>query len=68
LFVKQAVTSHCTRHKSCSYKVDVYNIGDPVHGCAKDFTASYRCSGDPRLRTVSLPAEANLGTVTFSCE
>jgi peptidoglycan/LPS O-acetylase OafA/YrhL len=67
LFVRQYMSRACGRRLSCDYTINVNYIGDPVHGCAKDFAASYRCPGDPQVLTVWAPAEANLRTVRFNC-
>jgi hypothetical protein len=57
----------CRGQQSCSFKVDVGIIGDPVAGCGKDFAASYRCNSGEPPRSVRLSAEANGKVLTMEC-
>jgi peptidoglycan/LPS O-acetylase OafA/YrhL len=56
------VHAACGGKSSCSYVVDVTRLGDPANGCQKNFTATYRCAGNPALLTREVPGEAGLGT------
>jgi peptidoglycan/LPS O-acetylase OafA/YrhL len=58
----------CSGKASCTYIVDVQRLGDPVNGCQKNFTATYKCLGKPGTLTREAPAEAGLGTsLDLSC-
>jgi peptidoglycan/LPS O-acetylase OafA/YrhL len=59
----------CNDLKSCTYVVDVRQLGDPVNGCSKDFGVTWKCETDTEALSASIPAEAGLGgnSVTLSC-
>ena len=64
-------TSHlaaqCNGKKQCNYRIDYTVIGDPAVGCAKQYTAEWRCGSGP-VRSTSAPAEAGFGSVIkLSC-
>jgi peptidoglycan/LPS O-acetylase OafA/YrhL len=62
------VHAACSGKSSCGYVVDVARLGDPANGCQKNFTATYRCPGNPASLTREAPAEAGLGTsLELSC-
>lgn len=52
---------------SCAFAVDVNKIGDPADGCGKDFVASWRCGGDPKVHQFYLAAESNGRSALLSC-
>src|SRR5437879_1917742 len=52
----------CAGKQSCTYRVDVQLIGDPVYGCAKDYVAAWRCGPDPAVRKAAAPPEAGYGS------
>lgn len=57
----------CTGAQSCDYTVDYKVIGDPVPGCAKEYTAEWTC-GDGVPQTVTVAAEAGFGSIAaLSC-
>jgi hypothetical protein len=63
-----ALTSACDRAKAtCSFAVDVVQLGDPANGCGKDFTANWRCGSDPKVHPFYLTAEASGRSVLLSC-
>lgn len=63
-----SVAPACNGLTSCSYTVKYQTLGDPAPGCAKDFRASWTCSGGTTPSPVFAPAEAGLGSVvTFRC-
>jgi hypothetical protein len=53
----------CNGRTDCDYKVDVGRLGDPAHGCGKDFVASYSCAPDTTPLEKALPAEAGRGSI-----
>jgi len=62
------VSSACMgKVDSCSYLIDVNEIGDPAPGCAKDFSVNWRCGSPAKDHQFNLPAEANGQTVVLSC-
>jgi hypothetical protein len=59
----------CGGESTCDYVVDYRRIGDPVPGCAKQYSVSYRCGLKGVPRSVTLGAEAGFGSVAaLSCE
>lgn len=64
--VTKLVDKTCIFYK-CDLLVDDKSWGDPAPGCAKDFTVSYRCRGDQKLRTASIDAEAAGKTAKLDC-
>jgi len=66
--VTAALTSACDKAKtSCSFAVDVAQIGDPAPGCGKDFIANWRCGNDPKVHPFYLTVEANGRSALLSC-
>jgi len=64
----EALARECdTTRTSCLYKVDDAKLGDPATNCGKDFSASWRCGGDPEIHTFYLAAEAAGRSVFLSC-
>jgi hypothetical protein len=49
------------------FDVDVLQLGDPAPGCGKDFTASWRCGGDPTVHKFFLSPEASGRSALLSC-
>ena len=63
-----ALTSACDRAKAtCSFAVDVVQLGDPANGCGKDFSAEYFCTRLQETKTAFLPAEANGRSIVLTC-
>jgi hypothetical protein len=58
-----AVRNRCDGRSRCLFEVQVSELGDPSHGCLKEFTVDWRCERDPTLHNVTLPAEAGFGSV-----
>jgi|GEM_PF-1878890 len=60
------VTKHlaevCEGKATCEYIIDVRVLGDPAGGCAKDYFAEWQCGRDPERGTMSVSAEAGVGT------
>jgi len=78
--VTQAVATFCNTLSSCTFTVCVCGdntcgagtppcIQDPAQNCAKDFTATWRCTNDPAgfNRTRYLPAEADNHELLLDC-
>jgi hypothetical protein len=61
------MTETCDGKMHCEFTADSPPLSDPAGGCAKDFTASYRCPGDDRVRTISLPPAAKDPKVVLDC-
>ena len=58
----------CNGRTSCTYTVDYQVIGDPAVGCAKDYTAEWRCGASPDVRRATASPEAGFRkTVELSC-
>jgi hypothetical protein len=51
----------------CTLLVDNTSWGDPAPGCRKDFSVSYQCRGDQKLRTAYIKAEAAGKSVDLDC-
>jgi hypothetical protein len=51
----------------CSFVFDVIDVGDPLPGCGKDLSISWRCGGDPQLHVLRIAAEAHRKPVYISC-
>jgi peptidoglycan/LPS O-acetylase OafA/YrhL len=64
-----AVKKACRSGDQCTFLVDVTTLGDPVNGCAKDFTVAYRCEneGASVVREATLPGEANGKAISLDC-
>jgi hypothetical protein len=52
---------------SCIFVIDDAKLGDPATGCGKDFIASWRCGGDPKVHQFFLPAEASGRSALLLC-
>lgn len=50
---------------SCTYTVDVGDLGDPATTCAKDFSVKWRCGSQEHVG--HLDGESNGKSVTMSC-
>ena len=61
----QAVGDACNGKTECAYKVDVDRLGDPAHGCDKDFTAAYFCPSETMIKHVRLAAPAERGKIAM---
>jgi hypothetical protein len=60
--------ANCDGRQSCLYMVDYQRIGDPVPGCSKDYSVTYRCSTTSAQKSVYLYAEAGNGSIaSLSC-
>jgi len=63
-----ALAQACDSAKaSCIFDVDDKKLGDPATGCGKDFIASWRCGGDPKIHQFFLPVEASGRSALLSC-
>jgi len=52
----------------CTYNVELdYMGGDPVPGCAKDYSITYHCKKDNVLRTLYIPGEAYGKLIKLAC-
>ncbi len=59
----------CDGAATCWYTVDYRVLGDPAPGCAKTFTAQYRCPGSTVAHSVYVAAEAGIDKIaTFNCQ
>lgn len=64
-----AVSQTCENKKaSCTFTVDVAQLGDPAPACGKDFTVIWRCGADQEVHKAYLPAEANQRSAFLSCD
>jgi hypothetical protein len=63
--VTRAVGDACNGKTECAYKVDVDRLGDPAHGCDKDFAAAYFCSSETMMKHVNLGAPAERGKIAI---
>jgi hypothetical protein len=62
------VAAACNGKNSCSFVIDWKELGDPAHGCGKNFVVEWRCGGSSKPSTVTVPAEAGLRkTALISC-
>jgi hypothetical protein len=52
---------------TCTFTVDAAQISDPANGCAKDFTATWRCGSDQNVHKFYLPGEAHGKSAVLSC-
>jgi len=63
-----ALAKACDSSKaSCIFDVDDKELGDPANNCGKDFIASWRCGGDPRIHQFYLPPEASGRSALLIC-
>jgi hypothetical protein len=64
-----AVSQACENKKaSCTFTVDVAQLGDPAPACGKDFTVTWSCGADQAVHKAYLPAEANQRSAFLSCD
>jgi hypothetical protein len=61
------VKKACRGQAECRFEIDVNRLGDPVHGCAKDFSVLYQCRAANELHTAALPGEAHGHAVSIAC-
>jgi len=61
------VGPYCNGWGQCKYVVSSANLGDPAHGCDKQFTVNYQCSDSTELKTATLAAEADLQQIWLDC-
>jgi peptidoglycan/LPS O-acetylase OafA/YrhL len=62
------VKKACRRGTACSFLVDVNKLGDPVHGCPKDFVVTYRCAPDKAERSAVITGDAQGKMVRLTCD
>src|SRR5262249_50728931 len=67
------VAAACAGKTTCTYRVDVSNLDDPVPGCLKDFVAEWTCGDSQTVNRASTGGhgigEAGYGlVVTLTCE
>jgi hypothetical protein len=55
------------RATTCSFPVNVTDLGDPAPGCEKDFVVKWKCDGADRTNERTQAKEAHGKTVTISC-
>jgi hypothetical protein len=61
------IAKACDGRSRCDYTVDWHQLGDPTHGCEKDYVVLWDCAGG-RGSSGRLDPEAGYGkTVTLSC-
>jgi hypothetical protein len=65
--VREDCSSKNAADNRCTFLVDNNRWGDPAQGCGKDFSVSYQCKGDQRMRTASIAAEAAGKSVELDC-
>jgi hypothetical protein len=66
--VEWDVGPYCNGWGHCRYFVSEATLGDPAHGCDKDYKATYHCSSNPTVDIqASAAKEANGRTVSFDC-
>ena len=56
----------CDQRSQCALPIDLSIAGDPA-SCAKDFSVAYRCTGNPDIKWLHLPAEAFGKVVKLQC-
>ena len=57
----------CSGRSSCSYRIDVNQLGDPIVNKSKDFEFEYTCNGQFGVNGMVIADEANGKTITLSC-
>lgn len=58
----------CNGQKICTYVINYKIIGDPAVGCAKNYTAEWRCGGNSKVYKTFAYPEAGFGrSVVLSC-
>lgn len=58
----------CGGKDRCEYAVQVTAIGDPAHGCAKDYVAEWQCPGSGTVHRTHANPEAGYGSkLTLAC-
>ena len=64
-----AAVAHACDDKagSCSFTIDVSQLGDPAGGCGKDFTLRWQCGTDVAVHQIYMPSEANGKNAVISC-
>ena len=65
--VAQKACNESLSGKTCKFIVDNTHWGDPAQGCGKDFSASYQCKGERKIKTANIAAEAAGKTVDLDC-
>ena len=51
----------------CRFAFDVADVGDPLPGCAKDLSISWRCANEDKPRRLTIAPEAHRKPVYISC-
>jgi hypothetical protein len=59
----QDLIANCNGKNECAYPIQVDRLGDPAHGCGKNFAVSYFCPGDAKIRHEEIAPEAGFGKV-----
>jgi hypothetical protein len=66
--VTEALKRACDDRSVCNFVIDHTKIGDPAHGCPKDFSVDYLCPGSKTLKTATVAAEADNKTIVLACK
>lgn len=66
--VTQHIASACNGRNSCTYTIDYTIIGDPAYGCAKDYSAQWRCGVNQKTYSAFASPEAGYRkTIQLTC-
>jgi peptidoglycan/LPS O-acetylase OafA/YrhL len=57
----------CNGRQSCDLEVSLRRFADPVHGCGKEFSVTYRCAAGEPTRSAFASAEAMDKHVLLQC-
>lgn len=64
----QHLINQCDGKRQCRYIINYQVIGDPAPGCAKAYTAEWRCGDHGRVQSATAQAEATGSEITLSCQ
>jgi hypothetical protein len=63
-----AIAKICANAKeSCTFVVDVTQIGDPAPGCGKELSVGWRCGADEIVHRVQVAGEAQGKRISLVC-
>jgi hypothetical protein len=67
--VTNSLRAACDGKELCSYRVDYLALNDPVPGCDKDYSATWRCGFDGQVVTTTAAPQTGYGpNLILSCE
>jgi hypothetical protein len=65
--VTNDLARQCQGRDYCVYRIDARQIGDPRHGCAKEYQARYVCRDGGNERYASANPEASGQSIVLDC-